>query len=311
MPSGKWSPQLRLISRPQCPTLSLMPEPPMNQSHDTSTPPEAAWIDFHPPLLRVQLHPPSPIGRQVLWVLVTLVAFVLAWSFLGRLDIVAVAEGRIIPESYLKILQPAEAGIVRELHVREGDRVHSGQVLMQMDAKLSDADAKALEAEYQRKRLSLLRIEAELGGASLDLSNEQPQRIAGEIAAQYRANHTALASSLAEESSRLARARKEQAAAEQTQLKLEEVLPHYKRQEEAFNQLVRQGFAGDLMASDKRRELIEKTQELATQKHIIASARARVEESASRLAQIEADYHRALHAERQEVLTQLDRLTEE
>lgn len=65
------------------------------------------------------------------------------------------------------------------------------------------------------------------------------------------------------------------------------------------------------MGSDKRRERIEKEQELATQIHLIASAQASIEQSHRKLRQIEADYLRQLHAERSEVQSQLDKLTKE
>lgn len=48
-------------------------------------------------------------------------------------DIVAVAQGRLVPATYVKIVQPAEAGIVREIRVREGERVQEGQVLIRLD----------------------------------------------------------------------------------------------------------------------------------------------------------------------------------
>ncbi|MBA4742712.1 MAG: HlyD family type I secretion periplasmic adaptor subunit [Azoarcus sp.] len=269
------------------------------------------YQDFHPPLLRVERTPPAPLGRKILWVLIAMIAFVILWALLGRLDIVAVAQGRLVPESYLKIMQPSEAGIVRDLLVREGDEVQAGQVLMRMDTALSDADTNALAAEYQRKRLSLLRIDAELSDTEPDLSDAQPPTIALEIEAQFRANRAALAAALAEERNRLAEARQQQAAAEQTLRKLDETLPHYRKQEQAFERLTREGFSGELMASDKRRERIEKEREFDTQQHVIASAKAAVAQSESRLTQIRAEYDRQLHRERQEVLSALDRLTEE
>jgi hypothetical protein len=79
--------------------------------------------DFHPALIRLQEAPPSPLGRMVLWVLLMFLALLLAWSFVGRLDIVAVADGKLVPASYLKIVQPAEAGVVKEILVREGEAV--------------------------------------------------------------------------------------------------------------------------------------------------------------------------------------------
>ena len=69
--------------------------------------------EFTPGLLAIQQSPPPKLPRAVFFVVGTLFAALLAWSVLARLDIVAVAEGRLVPESYTKILQPAEAGIVR------------------------------------------------------------------------------------------------------------------------------------------------------------------------------------------------------
>src|SRR5574343_136487 len=123
---------------------------------------EANALDFSPPLLRLQDAPPNPLGRKVLWLLLSLLAALLLWAILGRLDIVAVAEGKLIPESYVKIVQPAESGIVKEILVREGQSVEAGQVLMRMDTLISEADSKSIDADYQRKRLTLRRIEAEL-----------------------------------------------------------------------------------------------------------------------------------------------------
>ena len=89
---------------------------------------EASMLDFSPPLLRLQEAPPNPLGRKVLWLLLSLLAALLLWAILGRLDIVAVAEGKLIPESYVKIVQPAEAGIVKEILVTEGQSVKAGWI---------------------------------------------------------------------------------------------------------------------------------------------------------------------------------------
>ena len=51
--------------------------------------------DFHPPLIRLQHSAPHPQGRRVLWAILALVAFLIVWALLGRLDIVAVADGRL------------------------------------------------------------------------------------------------------------------------------------------------------------------------------------------------------------------------
>lgn len=240
-----------------------------------------------------------------------MLAFLLVWALVGRLDIVAVAEGKLVPASYLKIVQPADAGIVEEILVHEGQTVRAGQTLMRMDTRIAEADLEALATEYTRKRLALARIDAELAGKPFAPDIEAPTALLRETAAQYRANRHALAAALAEERARLSKAQQERAAARQQRARLEAVLPYYRDQDKAFEKLVKDGFAGALLGSDKRRERIEKEQELETQKHLIASAEASIDQSLKKLAQIEADYLRQLHAERHEVQAQLDRLAKE
>lgn len=268
-------------------------------------------LEFAQPLARLQGEGPNPLGYKILWTLFVLLGALGIWATFGRLDIVAVAEGKLIPESHLKIVQPAEGGIVSEILVREGQNVATGQVLMRMDSLLSEADSRSIEAEYLRKRLALRRIAAELEGRAFRRESSDPESLASEIEAQYRANRNALQAALAEERSWFVKARHELAAAEQVKKKLEEMLPHYREQDKAFARLAKDGFAGPLLASDKRREYLEKEQELQTQIFLIESARASMEQSEKKLAQIESDYRRQLHAERNEIQAQLEKLEEE
>ncbi|WP_313951982.1 HlyD family type I secretion periplasmic adaptor subunit [Accumulibacter sp.] len=272
---------------------------------------EPDYHEFSPPLLRLQEASPNPLGRKVLWLLVGMLVLLVLWALIGRLDIVAVAEGKLVPHSYLKIVQPAEAGIVKEILVREGETVQAGQVLMRMDTLISEADTRSLEADYQRKRLTLRRIDAELGGKPFARATGDPAALAGEVAAQYHANRNALDAALAEERSRLSKARAELASAQQVAAKLGEILPHYREQDKAFEKLAKGGFAGHIMAGDKKRERIEKEQELKTQGYEIESARASIAQSEKKLAQIESDYRRELYAEQNEAQAAFDKLVQE
>jgi HlyD family secretion protein len=267
--------------------------------------------EFSPPLLRLQDSPPNPLGRAVLAALLILLAALILWAVLGQLDIVAVAEGKLVPQSYLKIVQPSDSGIVKEILVREGEEVQAGQVLMRMDTLITDADAKSLEAEYQRKRLTLRRIDAELGNRPFRAEKGDPPPLAREVEAQYRANRSAFEAALAEERSRLVKAKHDLSSAEQVKTKLTEVLPHYRNQDKAFEKLAKDGYAGTIMASDKKRERIEKEQELKTQDFLIESTRASIQQSEKKLAQIDSDYRRQLYAERNETQGAADRLSQE
>jgi HlyD family secretion protein len=272
---------------------------------------EPDHLEFAPPLLRLQESAPNPLGRTVLWTILILVGGLIVWALVGQLDIVAVAEGKLVPQSYVKIVQPSEAGIVKEILVREGQAVKAGQVLMRMDALITEADATALATESARKRMALRRIDAELSAKPFRTEAGDPPDLAREIEAQHRANRASLDAALAEERSRLVKARQDLSAAEAVRDKLTETLPHYREQDKAYEKLVKDGFAGHIMGSDKRRERIEKEQELKTQLHVIESARAGTLQSEKKLAQIETDYRRQLHAERNETQAAVDKLGQE
>jgi membrane fusion protein, hemolysin D len=262
--------------------------------------------DFAPPLLRIQDKPPAPLAGWLLHLLIGLLGAIALWALFGRLDIVAVTDGKLVPSSYLKIVQPAEQGIVKEILVKEGEAVGAGQVLIRMDAVLAAADLKAIRAEHQQKRLALRRIDAQLAGTPLSREMGDSQ-----VQAQYAANVRAHESALAQERALLEKARHDLAAAQITKTKLEQVLPHYVEQEKAFEKLTKDGFAGRILYTDKQRERIEKEQDLRSQDFAIAASRALIDQSERRIAQLGADYRRQLQTERVETASHLERLTQE
>ena len=80
-------------------------------------------LDFAPGLLAIQERPPARLPRTLMYSVLALFLILLTWSIFGKLDIIASAEGRLVPQSYVKIVQPADAGIVQEILVKEGESV--------------------------------------------------------------------------------------------------------------------------------------------------------------------------------------------
>jgi HlyD family secretion protein len=267
--------------------------------------------EFSPALLRIQTKPPAPLTGWMLRLLIGLVAGVLLWSAACRLDIVAVADGKLVPSSYLKIVQPSEQGIVKEILVKEGQRVDAGQVLIHMDSVLTDADARAIQTEYDNKRLALHRIDAQLARKPLVRMPGDPSDLFAQISAQHAANVRAYENALAQENAVLVKAKHDLAGANATKAKLEQILPHYVEQERAFEKLTKDGFAGHIMFTDKQRERIEKEQDLRAQEAIILSNQALIQQSEQKLVQITAEYRRNLQTERVDTAAQLEKATQE
>ena len=263
--------------------------------------------DFAPDLLTIQEQPPARLPRTVVYVTVGLFGLLLAWATFGKLDIIASAEGRLVPRNYSRVLQPAEAGIVREVLVRDGEEVKAGQVLMRMDATTASADMGTLRADSALKRLGLRRIDAELKGQPLLIQSGDPMDVATQVLAQYRARRQSYLDALAQEQATLDRARHDLAAAQQQFAKLQATVPLYQQSARSYEKLVKEGFVSELGANDKIREKIEKEQELKSQESSVAALVSAVSQSVAKLAQIKSNYESQLLNERVELNQQQQR----
>lgn len=272
---------------------------------------EADRLAFSPGILRAQEAAPSPLARVVLRALLVLVALLVVWAVVGRLDVVAVAPGKLVPRSFVKIVQPAENGIVREILVSEGERVREGQVLARMDTRLSDADRNTVDHDVRLRALQLRRIDAELSGKPMAVRPDDPVAFFTQVESQYRARRAAYRDALEAEQASLAKARQDVRIAEENESKLRKTVPIFQEQAEGWNKLAQEGFAGRLLAMDRQRQYLESAQDLKAQGHTIASLRASIEHSEKRLAQITSGYRQQLQAERVETASQLHRLQQE
>ena len=76
--------------------------------------------EFLPAALEIMEKPPSPGLRWLMLSICILFTVALAWSIIGKVDVVATATGKVIPTGSVKVIQPIELGYVRAIHVRNG-----------------------------------------------------------------------------------------------------------------------------------------------------------------------------------------------
>lgn len=96
--------------------------------------------EFLPAALEVVQTPASPTARLTAGLIAALFSSALAWSILGKVDIVATAPGTVIPAGKVKVVQPLEAGVVKSILVQDGDQVRAGQVLVELDVTVAAAE---------------------------------------------------------------------------------------------------------------------------------------------------------------------------
>jgi len=116
--------------------------------------------EFLPAALALQARPVSPAGRWVARILMLLVASVLAWSIIGRIDIIVDAQGRVVPSSRTKTVSAMEVGVVRAVNVEEGQVVKAGQALVLLDTRSSDSERDKAIGDEQVAQLQGARARA-------------------------------------------------------------------------------------------------------------------------------------------------------
>jgi hemolysin D len=100
--------------------------------------------EFLPATIELIETPFSPTLRFTAWALCGLIAAAIIWASLAHIDMVAVADGKVVPLGQVKVVQPLETAMIRAIHVDEGDHVKSGDLLVDLDPTEARADLDAL-----------------------------------------------------------------------------------------------------------------------------------------------------------------------
>lgn len=267
--------------------------------------PPSRW---HDPLQLIQNEAPSHVGRIVLWAVACLFLILLIWALLGKLDIIATAEGKLVTQTLVKIVQPAEPGVIKELLVEEGEVVKAGQVLARLDTTLATADRNLIHGDLAIQRMQERRLEAELlNQPMLPKAGDDPE-LYGQVHSQYTAHRRAFQDGLAQERSLLLKTEHEKRSALQILAKLEQTLPTYKQSAEAYAKLQKDGFISHLAAAEKQREAIEKSRDLDAQYAVVAALDATIFAQSKKISQLQSVYKSELEKELADVRARIKQL---
>ena len=119
-------------------------------------------VEFLPASLEVLETPVSPAGRASALLICLFFALAVLWACLGKVDIIATATGKIIPTGHTKVVQPLETGVVRAIHVQDGQAVKAGDTLIEIDTTISEAERDRLQKELTGQQLDIARLKAAL-----------------------------------------------------------------------------------------------------------------------------------------------------
>ncbi len=267
--------------------------------------PPSRW---HDPLRLIQDEAPSETRRAVLWAVSILVLALIVWAAFGQLDIIAAAEGKLVPQTLVKIVQPAEAGVLKQLLVNEGDAVKAGQVLVRLDTTLASADKASVNSDLASQQMQARRITAELTDQPMLPKAGDDPNLYAQVQSQYAAHRKAYHDSLDQEKALLAKAEYERKSASEILVKLEQTLPTYKRSADAYARLEKDGFVGNLAAAEKLREATEREKDLDAQRSTVAALNATIVAQQKKISQLQSTYKSELQKELADVQAKIAQL---
>lgn len=251
--------------------------------------------EFLPAALEIMEKPPSPGSRWLLLSLCALFTIALVWSFIGRVDVVATASGKVIPSGNVKIIQPIEIGSVRKIHVKNGQHVEAGQLLVELDPTLAGAEvaqasqglltAEVIAArntallDHLQGRSSRFRAPA---GTPADITITQENFVRTSIA-EYEGERGSLIQQRAEQGAELA-------GAEAEISKLRQTLPLIEQQLEARKELTEKGYFSKIRLLEYEQQKVEHIQNIAVQEANASKARAAMANIDAQLARLRGSF---------------------
>lgn len=269
--------------------------------------------EFLPPALEIETTPPSPVRRALIWIIFGLTIAAFVWAYFGKVDEVAVARGKVIPDGRVKVIQPMETGVIKAIHVQEGQMVKEGQLLIELDPTIKQADvessAKALSIHAADKERLIAELnnsghEANFNPSISPLSkggikggegkghkakgiNEFQKKLKEARESEYKSKEEAL---------RLVIAQKDNAlqASEAILKKLEKTSAILIEQEAAYRKLYEKDFIARADLLEKQKEFHTIVNEFEAQKKIVKQAIDSLEEAKKNLETLKKEREKAL-----------------
>lgn len=253
--------------------------------------PKGKELEFLPAVLEIQETPASPVGRAIGFTVVTLFTLAIIWACFGEIDIVAVAQGKIVPSDHSKVIQPVETGVIRVIHIRDGQKVKQGDLLLELDATASDADQQRLQNEATATKVEIARLQAILAdkhtltvSADIDpqIVNFQQQMLTDKITEQQ-----------ARVSVATLQVEQHKASIELAEInisRLEQTIPLLEERVQAVKGMLKDNFASRTEYLKLQEEHINKVQELGALKQDRLRELAALAESKKNLEVTHADF---------------------
>ena len=118
--------------------------------------------EFQSDAIEVENRAPPRIARMTLYCVLALILAAIGWASGSQVDMIVTAQGKLVTTRPNLVVQPLETSVVREIHVRPGDRVNRGDLLATLDPTFSQADLDQLRGKVGVFNAAIDRLKAEV-----------------------------------------------------------------------------------------------------------------------------------------------------
>lgn len=256
---------------------------------------------------------PAPGRNQRRIALAALGVLVLVGLFYP-VENVVVATGQVIPSDRVQTVQHLEGGIVTTVHVKEGQEVHKGEPLLEIDLGGSSLNLEQLTARSATAQASRTRLTAESQGLALkatDFPKELESKIVRAEMGAFTSRALEYQGSLASSQAMLLQARGDVAQSQARIDGLRSSLALHEQEAGIAQQLAAEQLIGQLEVLDKQRALTLVRTDLAAAVQSLVSNRAKVEQAQAKILETQGAFRRRASEELAQTERELLSLSED
>lgn len=253
--------------------------------------------EFLPAALEIQETPPSPVGRAISWVIMLFFVLAVGWGIWGKVDVIVVSQGKIIASGHSKIIQPLEIGIVRAIHVQDGQAIKQGDLLIELEPDKTMADRRRIEDEINaigeeiiRQKWLATRVDQSGIDASLFKEDELPASLSDLqktlLLSQWNEFHSRISALLYEKK----KYRSEQQSVTQQVKKFKAILPITSSRAAKMKKLKLKQFVSEDQYLEVEQQRLEIMHDLKTSQARIDEIQAAMQEVDSQVMQVKKEF---------------------
>ena len=243
-----------------------------------------------------------PAPRYIQWAIMLFAALALAWACIGKIEVVATASGKVVPSGRSKVIQPSDVAVVKAIHVRDGQLVKAGELLVELDSNITGADVDRLKSDLLAAHIDSARAAALLDAirqhtAPTSLAPLIPQASAEQQAAAQRwleGQYLELRSNLEQIDAEIEERAAEIQAAQAWVGKLQESLPITRQLSADYRRLLEKAYVSKHAYLEKEQSRLDQERELAVQQAKVLELKASKKEAERRQQSVLAQTRRSM-----------------